>query len=288
LKKKTFLKMAYKVIHLNKFSLSQITTCFNLAFSDYFLKFEVDENYLKNRFAAASVDYSLSYGVSHNDELVAFIVHGIDIWRNEKTVFNGGTGVVPKHRGNGLVTLMYAKAISELKSKGISQACLEVIQENDKAIHLYKKAGFKIDRGLHCYNGALKLDPKFDYIIKSCNYADLDIPHLSTFWNFEPAWEMHWPAVKHKRAQLNFRIIEKNERVVAYLIYENNGAIMQFGVDPSDRGKGLGYTLFQYLSTQLKKVKLNNVDVNDAHCNKFLKGLGFQNVIDQFEMHAKF
>jgi ribosomal protein S18 acetylase RimI-like enzyme len=280
--------MDYKVIHLDQVSLAQITACFNEAFSDYFVKFVVDEPYLKNRFAAASVDYSLSYGVIHNDELVAFIVHGIDIWRNVKTVFNGGTGVVPAHRGNSLVTLMYEKAIPELKSNGIHQACLEVIQENDKAIHLYKKAGFEIERGLHCYNGALNLAPKFEHVIKKCDFTDLDIPYLSSFWNFEPAWEMHWPAVAHKRKQVNCRIIEEDETIVAYLIYENNGAIMQFGVKPSARGQGLGYSLFQYLSTQVKKVKLNNVDANDIQTNQFLKTIGFQNVIDQYEMHAKF
>ena len=280
--------MAYKVIHLDEVSLAQITSSFNSAFSDYFVKFVVDENYLKSRFAAASVNYSLSYGVLHNDNLVAFIVHGIDIWRNEKTVFNGGTGVVPAHRGNGLVTLMYEKGIPELKSKGISQACLEVIQENHKAIHLYQKAGFKIDRGLHCYNGVLKLEPKFNHTIKQCEYADLDIDYLTSFWNFEPAWEMHWPAVSNKSNQLKFRTIEKEGHIVAYLIFENNGSIMQFAVHPGARGKGFGYSLFQYLSTQVEKVKLNNVDANDDQCNQFLKALGFQNVIDQYEMYTKF
>lgn len=280
--------MNYEVIHLRDVSMQDLCTCFNLAFSDYFVKFQVDETYLTNRFKAASVQYQLSYGVKHQNQLVAFIVHGINDWKGNKTAFNAGTGVIPPHRGNGLVTLMYQQAIKELKANGVHQSCLEVIQENEKAIHLYQKAGFQIDRGLHCYNGQLQLEKKFNWEVKEEHYDYLDIPYLQSFEGIRPAWEMNWNAIKHKKDVLTFSTIIINQKVQAYLAYEANGSIMQFAVQPAYKSKGLGYTLFQNLSTKVDKIKVNNVDTNDTSTNKFLNSIGLQNVINQFEMSATF
>src|SRR5687768_6451246 len=110
--------------------LAEIAACFNLAFSDYFVKFAATEEYLKNRWRANSVDYSLSFGAFENGKLVAFIIHGIDKLNGKKTAYNAGTGVIPEFRGQKLVAQLYDFALSRLKAAGILQSTLEVITQN--------------------------------------------------------------------------------------------------------------------------------------------------------------
>jgi len=94
-------------INLDKTPLSILTSCFNLAFSDYFVKFNATEDYLRDRWFAADVDFSLSAGVMDKNELVGFIINGVREWNGIQSAFNVGTGVIPSCRGNRLTEKMY-------------------------------------------------------------------------------------------------------------------------------------------------------------------------------------
>ena len=59
-------------ITLDKTPISILTPCFNLAFSDYFVKFNATEDYLRERWLAADVDYSLSAEMMDDGLLVGF------------------------------------------------------------------------------------------------------------------------------------------------------------------------------------------------------------------------
>ena len=124
-----------KIITLHNIPLSTITTCFNNAFADYFVKFEVTESYLRDKWRGAGVDRNLSAGVVDRGELVGFIVHGVGEWNGLKAGYNAGTGVIPSHRGKGLTQKMYQFLFPKLKENGIKCLLLEAIQENEKAIH---------------------------------------------------------------------------------------------------------------------------------------------------------
>ena len=123
-----------------------ITDCFNLAFANYFVKFNATVEYLENRWAAANVDYSLSFGVFDNEQLVGFAIHAVDMRKGELMAFDVGAGVIPSHRGRRLIQQMYDFGLPLFRERGIQQVGLEVIQQNKKAIKAYKRVGFTIDR----------------------------------------------------------------------------------------------------------------------------------------------
>jgi len=66
-----------KLITLDQVEFTKIVDCFNLSFSDYFIKFVVDEAYLKKRWHGANMDLNLSAGILDGDDLVGFIAIGI-------------------------------------------------------------------------------------------------------------------------------------------------------------------------------------------------------------------
>ncbi len=183
------------ITNLTSTDLGDITNTFNAAFSDYIIQFIATEEYLQNRWEAAGVNFELSFGAFIDNKLVGFIIHGIDIWDGLKTAFNVGTGVIPEHRGKKIVKKLYNHALPVLKSHGIKQCRLEVIQNNEKALRAYKSIGFKEKRELLCFayksnQTQYEMPPFKQHQLKiENNISNVEWNILKTFWDFKPSWE---------------------------------------------------------------------------------------------------
>ncbi|MGB1041677.1 MAG: GNAT family N-acetyltransferase, partial [Flavobacteriales bacterium] len=123
---------------LKSVSQQEVLSVFNKSFSDYFVSLQLSEKQFFEKLISNNIDFSLSVGAFENNKLVGFILHGV----NAKSVYNSGTGVIPKRRGFGLTIRMYKFILPILKSNQISKVVLEVITENIQAIKSYKKVGF--------------------------------------------------------------------------------------------------------------------------------------------------
>src|SRR5262249_981244 len=58
-------------------------------------------------------------------------------------------GVLPLYRGRGLGKALLIKALHGFKRSGIAQAYLEVTAQNDGAVRLYRKLGFRFRKTLY-------------------------------------------------------------------------------------------------------------------------------------------
>jgi len=58
-------------------------------------------------------------------------------------------GVTPGHRGRGLGRLLMLKALAGFQSVGLTRAYLEVTAQNESAIQLYERIGFRKTRTLY-------------------------------------------------------------------------------------------------------------------------------------------
>lgn len=275
-----------EVITLDKVSISELTTCFNLAFSDYFVKFSATESYLQQRWKGAGIDFSLSSGVIDEGKLVGFIINGIRDWNGLKTAFNSGTGVIPSHRGNRLTEKMYQFLLPKFLENGIQSLGLEVIQENMKAIHVYEKVGLKIRRSFHCFRGEIKMDStELAQNLVVTEIKNPDWESFKSFYDFEPAWENNNMAIKSCEELYSFFGIERNNQLIAFAIVKNeNGDIPQFGVLPEFRNQGVGKFLFSHISTLHSTVRSNNIDASALSVLKFLETIGMKNTVNQYEM----
>lgn len=275
-----------EIITLDKVPLSDITACFNQAFSDYFVKFEVTESYLKKRWKGAAVDFSLSSGVIDKGQLIGFIVKGIREWNGLKTAYNAGTGVIPSHRGKGLTEKMYQFLLPKFIENGIQAMLLEVIQENIKAIHVYEKVGLKIRRGFHCFKGEIKIDlPNLKQELEFAEIKNPDWELFQSFCDFEPAWENKSIAIQTCKKMFSFYGVENNNKLIGYAIVKNeNGDIFQFGVHPEFRNQNVGKFLFSHISKLHSSVRFNNIDASALSVLNFLKTIGLENTVNQYEM----
>ncbi|MFK8054774.1 MAG: GNAT family N-acetyltransferase [Saprospiraceae bacterium] len=273
---------------LENTSLTQITNAFNEAFSDYYFPISFTEQKFADKFKTEGGRLDLSVGVFENDDLVAFILHFIDDKEGVTYIYNGGTGVVPTHRGNGLTAKMHAFIEPIIKEVDVSRMVLEVLTQNAPAIKVYKKQGYRIGRELWCFSGSLKKQPNttlakgYDII----NLAQPDWKRFQTFWDFSPTWQNSISTLKNLTMDFNIIGIVYETQLVGYLIYSpKHKRVHHLAVAKTHRQQGIGGSLLRHLFTLEKsKISMINIDTRIAGMKHLLESHGLENFSNQYEM----
>jgi ribosomal protein S18 acetylase RimI-like enzyme len=270
---------------LSSVSLAELTGAFNEAFSDYFVKLQLTEPAMAVKLRSENIDLNYSIGAFENNQLIGFILHGIDTLNGVKTVYNAGTGVVSAHRGKGLTEQLYKAVLPLLRGEGMIHHQLEVIEQNAPAIRVYEKIGFQTARTFSCFKGTVNgpIDPELT--ISEATIPDVEA--YASWWNFAPSWQNDTPAIQ--RAPEEHKVVElrKGEQLLAYAAYmPATGRVKQYGVHPAHRRKGYGRQLFSYLcsTTGQGEVNLINIDESDTASIGFFKAIGFQRFLGLWEM----
>lgn len=272
--------MKFRFAALNKVRSNELIGVFNSAFTEYFVKIELNEQSFSNKILSENIDLEKSVGAFFNNKLVGFILIGTE----KGIAYNGGTGVLPEFRGNLLSRKMYGFILPKLKLENIHSHQLEVITENFPAIKTYEKTGFKIVRTLVCFKGKISVS-KVNEEIEIKILEDIDENLFPTFWNSQPSWQNSLSAIERtKKLHKIIGAFCKN-KLVGYLIYTENGRVKQFAVNKDFRRLGIGQTLFSQLNN--KEIVITNIDKDDTETVSFLNKIGLNPFLEQFEMKLK-
>ncbi len=265
--------------------IQEVVSTLNLAFSDYFIPINFTIDYVNERWAASGVDYSLSFGVFDNNELVGFIIHAINIYGDTKVAYNASTTIIPTHRRKGLLTKLYEKAIIKLKENGIQKSTLECITKNERAILAYQKVGFNIDRQYHLYKLDWKkkdIDTKYKIDISNT----FDFSEFNQLENYFPSIENQNHCLeKYQDNLIAIKVSDQNE-IIAYLLFHKiSKRIHRLGVKQNDWNT-FGEVLFSGLETG--SYNIINIDTQNKSLHAFFRKMNFDNYIDQYDMSFDF
>jgi len=276
-----------EITNLQSISLSSLTSAFNRGFYDYAIKFQFSDEDFQKKIISENIIREYSVGAFENGELIAFILHGLEDIDGQKRVFNAGTGVVPEYRGKRIVEQLYNYILPVLKNKGYRQHQLEVLDGNDKAEKIYAKVGFLRSRHVISFSGIVALYNTADIEIKEVRSLDWDL--VKTFCNVEPTWQNSFSAV-HRMID-DYIIIEAyyKSEVAGFAIYDTvTGRLRQFGVKKECRGKGIGKSLFAYVSNKSGQVSFTNYDMTDQNSIAFFTSLGLKSGNELIEMRLHY
>lgn len=259
---------------LEGINLQQLVECFNLAFSDYEQPIRFTESSLQHYLAASGVDLSLSFGAFCADEMVGFILNAHGIYHAQSVVFDAGTGVIPAHRGKKVFSELFDYTVAQLRQRGVTRYCLEVLQSNQHALSIYQKKGFSIQRG---------------YSVLTASGAEGDgepsvtITPYQTFAPFETVCLVD-PSFEHTTHNLDKHPELYEVRALpgrAYCVYaKRNGAIVQMHYNDLDAlQEVMGDLIRRYPSAMAK-----NVDYDCPDVIEMLTRIGFQEILRQYEM----
>lgn len=270
---------------LRGINIKDILNVFNESFSDYFIPFQLSEEQLTSKMLADKVNLDLSVGVFENSNLIAFILHGFDKINNEKIIYNGGTGVIPKKRGSGLTKQMYHFILPLLIEKGINKLLLEVITENAQAIKSYEKSGYKIERELLCYKGEISIsNTNNNLAIKKLQDYNWNL--MESFWDISPTWQNSKNVVNELRYNNISLGAYIQKQLVGYIIYNpNNKRLQQIAINKNFRQIKIASTLIlKLIEGYGRTLSIINVDKSLKSVNIFLEKIGFEKNLEQLEM----
>lgn len=278
--------MYFKIKPLSDTPLSEITRCFNEAFSDYFVKINATESYLRTRWQVARVDYGLSFGAFDGGKMVGFVIHGIGKREGMRTAHNVATGIEPPHRGQGLLGKIYEVAIQALRANGIEQTTLEVISKNKKAIRAYEKVGFRLrPELLHCFQGVVSRGPAPPNGVSIRIVEKPNWERYASMPSYPLTWEMTPDALSVFPEEFEYRELWNGNEFGGYVIHApKTGLIQQLNIRPDFRRRGFGQLLLSDLVQHSPNLRMNNVPASATAMLHFLKKTGMKNNIDQYEM----
>lgn len=266
-----------------------IYTAFSKAFKDY--EIQINHSELKNMLIRRGFVAKLSFAAFDGNDIVAFTLNGIDTFNGIKTAYDTGTGTIKEFRGQGLASQIFEYSIPFLKEVNISQYLLEVLQHNIKAVSIYKKLGFKVNREFNYFvrkMDEVKLNSKkmtSTYQIAPINLKQCEL--ASDFQDFHPSWQNSLDAISRESSRFVYLGAFKSGKMVGFCIFQpSSGDITQIAVNKPFRRQGIGTLLLNEILkfNQHREIKLINTEINCESVNKFMKYHSFPLSGKQFEM----
>lgn len=274
-------------------SRQQIHKTFQEAFSDYAVDMSsVTEERLHVRCVKNGVDWESSVGAFDGERMVGFTLISIDEWQGGLGAFDAATGIVAEHRGQGLAKAMFEHALPGLEERGVRTFVLEVLKNNEPAIRAYRKAGFEISRELNGFRQKITDiagwgDDPHPLPIHS---VDREVAAgLADHSDWTPSWENSFNGIARIPDDLIALGAFDGDQCIGAAVYSPMlDWVLTLVVAQSHRRRGVGTALIRRLAEALPEsvdaLRLINVDGSDEGMLRFLTGLGFEPLVDQYEM----
>jgi len=271
---------------------SHLYQAFMEAFADYQMDASrTTEEGLLLRAAKNAVDFDASVGLYDEGKLVGFTLIGIDAIDGAQTAFDAGTGIVPTFRKQGWARAMFDHALPELRARGVSRFLLEVLQENEPAVKAYRKSGFEIVRELRCYVAeTAKLRELSDRgVVEIRPVEPATIIGLSDARDWTPSFENRLSALLSTPTETVCLAAFDEEQCVGGVAYiPALNWLLSLTVSPAHRRRGVAGALLHHLSVRIPdsvtRLSALNVDGSDTGMQAFLGAVGFEPLVDQYEM----
>ncbi|WP_413300431.1 GNAT family N-acetyltransferase [Bacillus sp. 1P10SD] len=193
--------MNIQIKRLTECTIQEIITAWNRGFEGYFVKLEMTPELFFNRLVNEGLSLPHSIVAFDGEEPVAIVMNGFREINGKKTAWNGGTGIAPEYRGNGVSTLLMEEILKIYAEEGCEVATLEAIKENERAIRLYARFGYEVTDSLVYLAGTL--EGKNNSHLQSEFIRPEKLPTYS-FYKQNVPWQCQWQSVKAGEAQIYF------------------------------------------------------------------------------------
>jgi len=269
----------YEFRNLESVGLDELTKTWNLAFSDYVVPVNVTQEKLEAYFKIAGVDFSKSFGVFCEGDLVGMLMNSVDMFRGKIVAYDAMTGIVPEHRGKGLFSKLFEYTRIALKSVGITHYYLEVIKTNDRACSIYKAKGGKIEGEFSFLKGRVESENFNNKDKRVLPLSSYPVEELSTY---DLSFSNRMSAL-HRNID-DYKVASaETEKGRSSVVFSASGRIPQIMYSGPEDNASLR-TVMAYLSRDFKVLEIINIPVTETELLGELLDMGFQVLVDQYEM----
>lgn len=264
------------VSSLSQVGIDHLLETFNDAFSDYDVPMHMDRSQLVRHMSIIGCSLEDSVGLFDEDELVGFLL----VARRSAIAYDGGTGIRPAYRGQGLAHLLIEEAVKHTAKRGCTSFVLEVLDTNERAKKLYEKHGFVTVRTLACH----RLEQDFWPIKGSVSLERQQHLRLGQ-GECIPSWQYSDESIR-AGSYTGFDIIHNQDVVGTLCLDTQRGMIAQICIEPSQRRKGYAKQALIEAHTlcEANHLSFYNVNTSCEDLMSFLSSVGFRCILTQSEM----
>lgn len=272
-----------------------IYEAFQIGFSDYIIKLQMDQDTFFDRFFGPEGNSrELSFVAFDGATPVGVVLSGKRTYDGIPTMRCGTLCIHPEYRGKRISQQLMAMHSASAKANHCRQLMLEVIAGNDRAIKFYETQGYDKVHFIHYYN--LKdvqhflenttANPllKLGITIQPISGEELTTRVLSwdqqihTNWQNSFDYTLQIDSVKYYAAFLG-------ETIIGFVSGSKSGKIYKLCVHPEHRNQGIGTHLLRYVINTLALEQIFISVASNAPLTLFLRGQGFtKDDLYQFEM----
>ena len=260
---------------------------FEKAFADYEIRFEKEE--VRSMLKRRGYNPQLSFAAFDNGEIVAFTLNGTGTFNGVPTAYDTGTGTVKQYRGQHIAGKIFTHSLPFLKEAGISQYLLEVLQNNQKAIGVYRRMNFEVTREFDCFRQTI------EYIDNQKVNTNCSIEQVNTdairkaqhYCDFTPSWQNSFESIERGISELTCLGAFLGGEMVGYCVFDiQTGDLTQIAVPSEYRRKGIASRLLQEVTMRLKTdfIKVLNISLDNPTMSVFLESKNIPLASKQFEM----
>ena len=278
------------ITSLGKTPLEVVHEAFVRAFGDYEVRMDLPIDRFAEMLHTRDVTLDLSVGCFEEQDLVGFVLCGFRKLDGFDWCYDGGTGIVPEHRHQGVGRKLVETWLDVLRNRGVAGVLLEVLENNTPAFELYQKAGFQVSRSFSCCrcNKALlaAAGHTFDIVDDMAHYLALDCDALLTF---KPSWQNARESVVNAIDRHAYVALTTGSRVLGYgLVHTASGNIPQIGVASDYRDTGLEGAILDELARRTSRETLVFLNIEQGdYLERKLTELGFERFVGQYEMEYR-
>ncbi|MCA6363266.1 MAG: GNAT family N-acetyltransferase [Bacteroidetes bacterium] len=268
---------------LTPVSLHTLVNVFNYSFANYALPISFTPESLAVKMRTEGIDLSISAGAFDEGKLVGFMLFASDLYLGRRTVWNGGTGVLPEYRGHALTQKMYAFITPRHRSEGFEYSLLEVMEHNTAARKSYVHAGLQELRVVDIFKEQQAKPGAYNHAVRKCS---AHILHAGEWYHHAPTWQhTHESIVRAGELYTTLGYFEEDV-LKGYCVFNPaSGRIIQLATDAMFRRMHIATALIDAVRMETDKpLSVLNVDVSAVEAVAFLTKQGFAKVLRQVEM----
>ena len=256
----------------------------NDIFSDYVIPIRSSREFF--------VEFMRSVGGRMGDIIVAHqgedIVGYVNPVIDGRQAWIGGLGVVPRMRRTGVATRLMEAAEEFAESKGAEEVILEVIEANTAARRLYDGLGYESQATYLSAEGKAVQFAGFGPEPARAQLDEVEGLHQRSYK--DTCWQRRKRSALVESAR-TCEIYRTEGGFVMLRRVSSTGFIPFLGVEPSQRGNGIGTWLAKFALNRLWelgafKVAIYNVNDNDA-TRRMLDMFDFAVTLKQLEMRKR-
>lgn len=281
---------------LNECKLDEVVQAWNEGFAGYFFDASMTVDMFLNRLVLEGLSPLLSIVAYDGDRPVGIVLSGIRQIRDCKMAWNGGTGVIEEYRGKGVSRALLDHALQLYREENVQLASLEAISKNERAIRLYKGAGYEtVDHILY-----LSADHALPTLIDAdgADYAYRHgTPHDVKEYAALIPWQSQWENFRRDGETL---LVHENGHLIAFALFKrtyhangvNSGvtvAQIEILEERADQGRLLRFLLANTLNPERSSYKRSMpVLSSNRLLLQTLQALGFKETLSQVWMTRAF